>query len=1563
MIYVTHLDRLIILLLSRYTEPEEESQETALEREISSPASQPQYASIIRSRSTTTTPTPEEITPEPTTVLAVQISSLLNSASSSEIEEPETTVEAETTTTSTTSRPTTTTTTTTTTPAPAPTPPRRQVLRRRGTTTTSTTPAPASTTQVSSRNYTFVRRRRPLSQPNEISDSDNLETSRNIRSTTPDSREVDGKTRGTGTPRRFKTRFQIQTEDSVADAASLVSRGSYKAHLSPDEVLSLTPIDVEEEIPQFVQRPSFSPRNERRFRGRTSTTVAEPNRVEDSEVSAATVEVRRPSIVPRGRGRFSASTTVADLESTVSTKSPPSQKRPVFSRFTPRPFARATTASTTTENNVEEDDEPVTTLRIPSRLPFGRFRPSSSTSAPTSLPLIARRLPFPSRLATTPQVLTNAPDEDEPEENNDEISLSESAIEEKEHDAIIDVEKEDIHKSRIVSESAIEEKEHDEIIDVEKEDIQKRRIVIKKFRVPSSSPAYSSSPTEAVPIADDNGKRKFRVIRRRPASSTTEALETSSVATEPPSSTPHRIRKIIRKKLRPVEDEPAIIGKSISSLNSALKDTTTEIVVNYGEKSRPTPVSTEAPTTVLTEQISESTESEAVTEETKQGTNNEVEEIEESKEENNKETIETEPKEQDNTKSPEKLSEYSKNDTKSEVAIEIDQKAIDISENKDQFTGAESPVKSVPTESAVDESEEQQPEITTTSTTQLTSPSTRSRQPYRPQRRKLFTSTTETTPSSSRTYSRRYNPGAYTSPATIVKDADSNVRQAVTRRPLFSSKTYTRRPFTTARTTKKADEEEEYSDEEILDEEPENEHVLVPNSQLYTRKPYEDNEEDEREIFSEEEDDEASEEEQSVNRFPSSRKPIFKPRVVNSNTFRTTSSTTEIPKKFNSQNRTSIYTKFGGNKPVNDTKIRVQNIPVGYSSPSASKTKPSEKDTVADKDSNEEITTTNASTDETETTTEDDDYMSMTEPGTTITDNTDASEDSSSTNTLESDAATAEMEFDESTDDYLEYTERTTNYPTTQDSTTNTQTESVIKTTYSDRITATNTEASVEVTTTEIAPETTTTTTTTTPAPIVKTQYNKLFSVSRVVEVNSKLDKHRLNKNNETTLIEEGKIMVETKPRVDEIGEVSRFSLIKIYEDEIPIYLTKLGHVYPVENPPDNLIRIDEARNARALVNFADAPRENLIASESMNEAYRHIVNSVNSQPTDNQPKTHVEHIQNDGFLSYINDDKKVDKSEEQQSYPSQWSFVPAAYENEKNRAAKSFEIITPRSMLTEPSTLPLEALFKTENPVMARKVGGNGANHPFVVYSASIPTQKEDGNIVKLEVLKPETGRSIITFAKGQEYHGPPVEEVTIKYPTYISVIPQQTETTSTISSTTTTTEATTTSPIIELLTTVATTTLTTEQQTTVVTTTEAATTETATEEATTVKSLFDAKRKFAFPRRPIIKPANITRPAPRTVKKVNGTLSTTSYQKVNKTSSFTANKNRFSANRAQNVPVDVRKKANTPKIPSKTFTTEAPRSTTERKLYFKPIRPNLRPSFVPRRNTTPSPQVTGDT
>ncbi|XP_038220780.1 mucin-17 [Zerene cesonia] len=1566
---------------------EEESQESILEREITSPSPQPQYSSIIRTRSTTLSP-PEEInTPEPTTILSVQISSLLNAPNPTETEETVQTTEAEVTSTT---QPTTTTTTTSPTTA-APTT-RRNALRRRGSTTPTTT-AP-TTTQVSSRNYSFIRRRRPLSQPNDISDSQEVnEISRKIRSTTPDSRETENKPSPRNVQiRRFRSRFQTtSSDDSVPAAAAQVPRGEFRPQLTRDEVLSLTPIDVDEK--QILENDEDS-EEDVSPRSRVATTIAD--KAEDSEFSAATIDERRPSIITRGRGRFVITT--ESLKQSV-TESP--QRRPTLARFTPRPFGRAVTNAPSTENPNDLNNAQTERSRNRARLPFTRPRIGAPSNSPV---LQARKLPFPSRVSSTP---IPSPDKNEDElENQDDIALSESAIEEKEHD-----------------------EEYDEPIETTKAPIR-QRVTIKKFQNPDSGLINES-------VVDETGKRKFRVIRRRPT--TTTKIETTEPATTPPT----RRRKIIRKKIKPIEEDE-IIPTNVPVINAGFRDVPPE-VLNYGERTKSTTATLPETTTENEDSITDTiitafkNNFDLVKIKTNDGGKNQNEE---DKDSTNIENNEGEAEDEDtNTElNNENLQENNDSDDKPNITVAEEDKTINLSDlninnnissaliKKDDDSAKETTTPTERTEAVeiitepvpvspeikedsedltknnnnenvsdlsntgndtlinntMNESNQNQTSVsesdvvteTTVSTTQqLTSPTARSRLPYRPSKR-LFTSTTESSvPSSSRTFSRKYNPGAYTSPSTVERP--NSFRRPTTKRPLFS-RTFTRRTFPTARTTpryqQEEEEEEEYSDEELLEEEPENPLVFVPPSKLFTRKPdseeYEDNEDEDLALEDEEEaEDENYEDEPQVNRFvPSTRKPFFKPRIVNSNTFRTSTSTTELPKPLIvNQNKTGSVSRIA-NKPIDLTKKRVQNVPIGYNAPNANKTQGLNitKSTPSGKETSP-TTTASPEPESNPTTTENDDYLTMDDITTTSSDlNNTKVESDSTTNTLEFETVTSEMEIDNSTDDYLEYT---TNYPSTQEYPVYTQTEvDVDKATSVDTL-VTDKQDINQITTTENSAEGTTNIPQV--SPIIKTQFDKLFSISRVVEVSSKSEKHRLNKNNETTLIEEGQVVVEKKPTVDKIGEVSRYSLIKIFEDEIPIYLTKLGHVYPVDNPPNNPIRIDEARNARALFDYSDAPKENLVASESMNEAYRHVNKiSKNIKGVEQSVgKGHVEHINDDDFLSFINDDdKKSDKFDEDRSY-SNWQFIPAAYENEQNRLnkpAKIFDVVTPRAILTDPSTLSLEALFKTETPIIARKMNDANSNHPFVVYSASVPTQKEDANIVKLEVLKPETGRSIVTFAKGQEFKGSTVsEDSTIKYPINISVIPQTTETpitstqsTSTVaSSTTSTTTEAPTSPIIELLTTVQTTvpvelSAVSESITTQTTPiTDAPTTETVTEEITTVKlSPLEAKRSKYFPRRPI-KPlnSNATRynPVQRPLKKNNTTFTTTTK------APFSPSKSRFSANRAQNVPVDLRKKSTTKS--SRTFSTESPRTTTERRAFIKPIRPS-RPAFVPRRLTTPS-------
>lgn len=1544
-------------------------------KEITSQSSSPQYNSIVRFRSTTQSPAEELTNPAPTTVLSVQISSLLNSPSSDETASPRTdsttahvteASEPEVTTASTTVVTTTTTpvtTTTTTTPLPPSTTTRRNLLRRRGSTTptTPTTAAAVSTTQVSTRNYAFIRRRRPLSQPNEISaESDELvDNIRRIRSTTPDSREVDVRFSGnSGQNTRFRSRFQIsRNADSIPAAASQVSEKELRS--LPDEELSLTAIDVDTseilEDDELLDNSDY-------IRGRVPTTLSD--RVVDSEMSAATIDERRSSIVARGRTRFSTFTTESIARS-VSTEAPQTPKRPTFARFTPRPFARNSVTTKSTENQKRVTDS--INQRIRTRLPFGRSRPVVSTSPPL---LQARKLPFKNQPSTSQPLLISNNEDEDIDNKSDDISLSESSIAEKEHD--VSLEDEDV-------ENPI--KSPPEIID----DIP---------------PAESQSDTTA--------KRKFKVIRRRPTS--IPKIETTTISL-PETTTPTvtRIRKIIRKKIKPIEDEPVVPSKNIGVVNAGFKDVPKDSI-NYGEKTRPTTVS------VNTEEIRTTTEYEDI---------DIAEPITEILKENAFNPDITEKENQHESESQTVSPNINNETDKPEVVVEDENKSLDISDNKElplikavpetvnnktesneqstepqiviveqekqdndlqKETMKEADVNMIPENATLNVEETTLPETTTevviietttkTSTTQLTSPSPKSRSPYKPS--KKFTSSTTSIPSSSRTFSRKYNPGAYTSPATVEKP--SLFKRPTTKRPLFT-RTFTRRTFPTARTTPKLqyEDEEEYSDEEILDEEPESPYVFVPPSKLFTRKPeseeYDDNEELEDEVINENSEElpeeENYEDEQPVLYRPTSKRPPFSSKVVNSNTFRTTSSTTQIPRRpiGRGQNNATFFNIFAANKAVNGTKKRVQNVPIGYGTPKAQISQANDyKNSVSEAPEHTEVanaTTISSASNNEYTTTESDDYLSMPEVTTAIP--TDNETSPTTINSIETETINI-MEIDNSTDDYLE---DTTSLPITQDGlNSQNETESEVdslKDIQTTKTVETITESSSVITTN--APQV---------SPVIKTQFNKLFSISRVVEVSSKSEKHRLNKNNETTLIEEGDVVVEKKPTVDKIGEVSRFSLIKIFEDEIPIYLTKLGHVYPVDNPPDNPIRIDEARNARSLVDYSDIPKENLVASESMNEGYRHI-NKVNDKSKSD--KGEVEHIKGDDFLSYINDDKKIEKRRDIEPDNQEWQFFPAAYENEKDRVSenvKTLEVVTPR-ISTDQYTLPLEALFKTETPISHRKIYDEQQNAPFVVYSAPVETDKEETKIVKVKLPKPETGKSIVTFVKGQEFKSEPIhEEKAVQYPISVN-ISQRTEaptealetenslllksTLAPIQVTTTETKDIKTSPIMELLTTIQPPTMeivTTEKQesspTEVPTTTteQPTSTEKPLEESTTPKySQLDAKRsKFPLLRRPI-KPANLTKfnplPLQRTLKKINSTFTPKVAQKINKTTSFSPSKARFS-NRSQNVPIDIKRKSTTTK--TRSYTTETPRSTTQRKVFKKQTR--TRPTFVPKKFTT---------
>ncbi|CAG4982766.1 unnamed protein product [Colias eurytheme] len=954
----------------------------------------PEYVTIRRTRPTTeeTSTVPyrqsdeeeRNNTPEPTTVLSVQISSLLNSPNPTETEESIQTTEPEvTTTTQTTTQAVTTT--------------RRNVLRRRGSTTPTTTVA--TTTQVSSRNYSFIRRRRPLSQPNDISESQEVnEISRKIRSTTPDSRETEKPSPRNVQIRRFRSRFQTTSDDSVPAAAAQVPRGDFRPQLTKDEVLSLTPIDVEEKEILDDEDSDEDDQRDVSPRGR-ATTIAE--KAEDSEFSAATIDERRPIILSRGRGRYGSTT--ESLKQAV-TEAP--LRRPTLTRFTPRPFGRPVTNSPSTENPNDSNNAQTERTRNRARLSFTRPR----IGAPSNSPVIqARKLPFPSRGSTTTTPIP-IPDKNEDElESQDDIALSESAIEEKEHDD-----------------------EYDEPIETTKAPIR-QRVTIKKYQNPDSGLINES-------LIDETGKRKFRVIRRRPT--TTAKIETTEPATTPPT----RIRKIIRKKIKPIEEEE-IRPTNVPIINAGFKDVPAE-VTNYGERTKSTSTALPETTTENDDYITDtiltaykntfdlvklkaSDDDKSDDEDKKNNTNTENNDDDESEDENTNTELNNE-----------NVSENKDSDEKPNITVTEEDKTINLSDsennnksnaglvrddeepakettapvekaetvevitepapaspvikednevvNKDNATNNENASDSsdINNDSSINntisESNQNQTSVTdadgvtetTVSTTQLTSSTARSRLPYRPSKR-LFTSTTESSvPSSSRTFSRKYNPGAYTSPSTV--DRPNTFRRPTTKRPLFS-RPFTRRTFPTARTTpryqEEEEEEEEYSDEEILDEEPENPLVLVPPSQLFTRKPdseeYEDNEDEDLALEDEEEGEK---------------------KITKTNQHQASTSTTELPKPLiANQNKTGTVSRIA-NQPIDPTKKRVQNVPIGYNAPkpntpalntlNITKSTPSEKES-----SPTTIKTTVSSEPKTNpTTTDNDDYLTMDEITTTSSD-------------------------------------------------------------------------------------------------------------------------------------------------------------------------------------------------------------------------------------------------------------------------------------------------------------------------------------------------------------------------------------------------------------------------------------------------------------------------------------------------------------------------------------------------------------------------------------------------
>ncbi|XP_032517389.2 mucin-2 [Danaus plexippus] len=264
-------------------EEEDKSQEVALVKEITSQSSLPQYNSIVRFRSTTQSPAEELTNPAPTTVLSVQISSLLNSPSSDETASPRTdsttahvteASEPEVTTASTTVVTTTTTpitTTTTTTPLPPSTTTRRNLLRRRGSTTptTPTTAAAVSTTQAAKERRTFPRRTKATAPPETTGEVTNSQTTTSKY------------------PRRGENKFKIQKTEKVEK-----SRESNSTESQPS--LNGTAASNDRPNRNFVRR---------RFGGANTSTT------QSSTIQLSSSVTRRPFRVANRRRLFSTTTT------------------------------------------------------------------------------------------------------------------------------------------------------------------------------------------------------------------------------------------------------------------------------------------------------------------------------------------------------------------------------------------------------------------------------------------------------------------------------------------------------------------------------------------------------------------------------------------------------------------------------------------------------------------------------------------------------------------------------------------------------------------------------------------------------------------------------------------------------------------------------------------------------------------------------------------------------------------------------------------------------------------------------------------------------------------------------------------------------------------------------------------------------------------------------------------------------------------------------------------------------------------------------------------------------
>ncbi|XP_031766318.2 mucin-5AC isoform X3 [Galleria mellonella] len=278
------------------SERSNESQGQVLEREISS---QPQYTSIVRTRSTTLPPIDDYKSPEPTTILAVQISSLLNSPSPTEAEVLEseteapptedsqpTTMPSSTTTTTTTTIPPSTTTTTTALPLilPSSIAPRPLPIRRRG----STTLSPLTTIQgLKDRRNQLLRRSKGTASPDATESN-----------TEPADTDV---TTTSKYPRRTKSKFKYRKEEKPDVDQKETERqpssngGARRSEVPRRSYVRRRPGGANATVASTAQRPF---RVGRRRPGTTSTSTSSSTSTSATSTSTAAANTQLADVEP-----------------------------------------------------------------------------------------------------------------------------------------------------------------------------------------------------------------------------------------------------------------------------------------------------------------------------------------------------------------------------------------------------------------------------------------------------------------------------------------------------------------------------------------------------------------------------------------------------------------------------------------------------------------------------------------------------------------------------------------------------------------------------------------------------------------------------------------------------------------------------------------------------------------------------------------------------------------------------------------------------------------------------------------------------------------------------------------------------------------------------------------------------------------------------------------------------------------------------------------------------------------------------------------------------------------